>query len=201
MSRTVTANGFVIEPDYLNRSAQESLVSDLRDVVRAAPLYHPTTPSGKAMSVRMTAAGQFGWVSDRRGYRYDSRHPNGTAWPDIPSAIMDLWHALADCPRDPECCLINWYGAEARMGMHQDKDETDFDCPVLSISLGDDALFRMGNVSRGGKTESIWLRSGDIVVMGGQARLYHHGVDRIRFGSSTLLPQGGRINITLRVVT
>jgi alkylated DNA repair protein (DNA oxidative demethylase) len=201
MSRTVTANGFVIQPEYLNRSAQESLVSDLRNVVRAAPLFHPTTSSGKAMSVRMTAAGQFGWVSDRRGYRYESRHPNGSAWPDIPPTILELWHALADCPRDPECCLINWYGAEARMGLHQDKDETDFDCPVLSISLGDDALFRMGHVLRGGKTESVWLRSGDIVIMGGEARLCHHGVDRIRFGSSTLLSQGGRINVTLRVVT
>ena len=87
------------------------------------------------------------------------------------------------------------------MGMHQDKDEGDFSHPVLSISLGDEALFRMGNETRGGKTESVWLRSGDVVVMGGKARLKHHGIDRVRFGSSTLLPKGGRINLTLRVVS
>ena len=86
------------------------------------------------------------------------------------------------------------------MGMHQDKDEGDFGWPVVSLSLGDSALFRVGNVVRGGKTESFWLETGDVVVMGGEARLAHHGVDRIRFGSSSLLPKGGRINVTLRVV-
>ena len=87
------------------------------------------------------------------------------------------------------------------MGMHQDRDEADFDQPVLSISLGDDALFRMGNRERGGSTQSTWLSSGDVIVMRGRARLTYHGVDRIRFGSSALLPKGGRINLTLRVVT
>lgn len=87
------------------------------------------------------------------------------------------------------------------MGLHQDKDEADFSCPVVSISLGDDGLFRIGNTTRGGKTESIWLSSGDVAVMGGDARLVYHGIDRIRPGSSTLLPKGGRINLTLRVVT
>ena len=86
------------------------------------------------------------------------------------------------------------------MGLHQDKDEGDFSWPVVSVSLGDDALFRIGNVTRGGSTESVWLTSGDVVVMGGDARLAYHGVDRIRFQSSTLLPKGGRINLTLRAV-
>jgi len=201
MSHTLTAKGFALFPYHLDRTAQESLVSDLREVVRAAPMFHPVTPRGQAMSVKMTAAGEFGWISDKQGYRYQSHHPQGTAWPQIPASILKLWHTLSECTRAPECCLINWYGEGARMGMHQDKDETDFSCPVVSISLGDDGLFRMGNVERGGKTESVWLKSGDIVVMGGSARLAHHGVDRIRFGSSSLLPQHGRINITLRVVT
>lgn len=86
------------------------------------------------------------------------------------------------------------------MGMHQDRDEADFTWPVLSVSLGDAALFRIGNDTRGGKTESLWLDSGDVVVMGGGARLRYHGVDRIRFGSSGLLAHGGRLNLTLRVV-
>jgi alkylated DNA repair protein (DNA oxidative demethylase) len=86
------------------------------------------------------------------------------------------------------------------MGMHQDNDEADFDWPVLSISLGDDALFRIGNVEKGGKTDSFWLNSGDIIVMGDEARLKYHGIDRIRSGTSNLLKNGGRINLTLRVV-
>ncbi len=153
------------------------------------------------MSVRMSAAGRFGWISDRRGYRYSETHPDGQRWPAIPDEVLAIWDQVSGCPRAPECCLINWYGEGARMGMHQDRDEADFTCPVVSVSLGDDGLFRMGNVERGGKTESIWLQSGDVVVMGGAARLAHHGVDRIRFGSSGLLPNGGRINLTLRVVT
>ena len=86
------------------------------------------------------------------------------------------------------------------MGLHQDNDEQDFQFPVVSISLGDDALFRIGGTKRTDKTESVWLSSGDVVVMGGEARLAYHGIDRIRFGTSTLLKNAGRINLTLRVV-
>ncbi len=149
----------------------------------------------------MSAAGRFGWITDRKGYRYSETHPDGQVWPPIPQQVLDLWGDVSGSARDPECCLINWYGEGARMGLHQDRDEADFGEPVVSVSLGDEGMFRMGNEERGGKTESVWLKSGDVVVMGGEARLRHHGVDRIRFGSSTLLPQGGRINLTLRVVT
>jgi alkylated DNA repair protein (DNA oxidative demethylase) len=159
------------------------------------------TPYGKPMSVKMTSAGAFGWVSDRTGYRYAATHPDGKDWPPIPEPVMQIWKDLSDVSRDPECCLINFYGENARMGMHQDKDEANFDMPVVSVSLGDEGLFRIGNKTKGGKTESLWLSSGDVVVMGGDARLTYHGVDRIRFGSSSLLPKGGRINLTLRVVT
>ncbi len=153
------------------------------------------------MSVAMTAAGQVGWVSSGRGYEYAARHPSGNSWPDIPEALIKLWRAVAPDARLPESCLINFYGEGARMGMHQDRDEADFDQPVVSLSLGDDALFRIGNLTRGGKTQSVWLKSGDVVVMGGPARTVYHGIDRIRFGSSGILDNGGRINITLRVVT
>lgn len=172
----------------------------LRAVVKAAPLFSPQTPYGRPMSVRMTSAGRYGWFSDRTGYRYVTAHPGGGRWPDIPAAVLSIWDGATGLSRRPDCCLINWYGEGARMGLHQDRDEADFTWPVVSVSLGDDALFRIGGRVRGGPTQSVWLSSGDVVVMGGEARLCYHGIDRIRFGSSTLLPGGGRINLTLRVV-
>ncbi|SOC19059.1 DNA alkylation damage repair protein AlkB [Rhodobacter sp. JA431] len=193
--------GFVHYPGWLTAPEQAALVADLRAVVAQAPLFSPMTPYGRPMSVRMTSAGRFGWVSDRRGYRYSETHPEGMAWPAIPQSVLDIWQAVAGSARAPECCLINFYGENAKMGLHQDRDEADFAEPVVSISLGDDGLFRIGNETRGGKTQSLWLRSGDVMVMGGTARLLYHGIDRIAPGTSPLLPQGGRINLTLRVVT
>lgn len=193
--------GAALFSGLLNPAAQEALVADIRAVVAAAPLFSPVTRSGRPMSVRMTAAGRFGWYSDRRGYRYVARHPRGTDWPAIPARVLALWRQVSGCGREPECCLVNFYGEGARMGLHQDRDEADFTCPVVSVSLGDDARFRIGGAARGGPTESVWLRSGDVLVIGGAARLAHHGVDRIAFGTSTLLPAGGRINLTLRVVS
>lgn len=193
--------GFDIRKGYLDAAAQVGLIDLLRPILKAAPLYRPVTPSGKEMSVRMTSAGALGWVTDRAGYRYQDTHPKGMPWPAIPDEILTIWDDLTGADRQPDCCLINYYGESTRMGLHQDKDEADFSWPVLSISLGDDALFRIGNTTRGGRTESIWLGSGDVVIMGGPARLAHHGIDRIRYGSSRLLPKGGRINLTLRVAT
>ena len=197
---TLRLRGFDIHKAYLTETTQQDLVSALRQVLKAAPLFSPTTRFGKKMSVRMTSAGKYGWYSDGRGYRYEPQHPNGTPWPPIPDAVLNIWHDITGHDRTPDCCLINYYGEGARMGMHQDRDEADFTWPVLSISLGDDGLFRIGNEEPGGKTESLWLASGDVVLMGGEARLTHHGVDRIRVGSSRLLPKGGRINLTCRVV-
>lgn len=193
--------GFEIYKGWLTPAAQETLRDCVRDIVRAAPLFRPDTPYGKPMSVRMSAAGQYGWFSDKTGYRYVPAHPSGRPWPAIPDPILQVWQDLTQVARQPECCLINYYGADAKMGLHQDKDEADFGWPVVSISLGDSGRFRIGNTTRGGKTESLWLESGDVVVMGGEARLAYHGIDRIRAGSSRLLPKGGRINLTLRVVT
>ena len=201
MEPEINLHGVRVLPGWFDAPAQAALVSALREVVAAAPLMTPVTPRGQAMSVRMSAAGSYGWITDRAGYRYADRHPSGVAWPAIPAALLSLWDAVADCARTPECCLINYYGEGARMGLHQDYSEADFSAPVLSVSLGDDGLFRVGSVTRGGRTSSIWLRSGDVVVMGGDARMVYHGVDRIRFGSSVLLAQGGRLNVTLRVVT
>lgn len=198
--QTMTVAGFKIIKNCLTRAQQELILDDLRHVVAQAPLVQHATPGGRKMSVRMSAAGRFGWVSDARGYRYQDHHPDGQSWPDIPARILDLWKLHADCIRAPECCLINYYSEKARMGMHQDIDEVDFDCPVLSISLGDPATFRMGGENRSDPTNSILLESGDVVVMAGAARKAFHGIDRIRFGRSDLLTNGGRINLTLRVV-
>jgi DNA oxidative demethylase len=192
--------GARILPGHITQEEQEAIVRELRSVVEAAPLFRPVTRWGKEMSVRMTSAGRCGWVSDRRGYRYEPRHPSGTPWPPIPKSVLDLWHEVTALDRAPDCCLVNFYDAGARMGLHQDRDETDFSWPVVSISLGDEALFRVGGTKRSDPTASVWLRSGDVVVLEGQSRLAFHGIDRVRGGSSTLLDKGGRINLTLRVV-
>lgn len=193
--------GVAIHAGVLDEEAQAALLKAVRQVVAEAPLYRPVTPRGQAMSVRMTACGRYGWVTDRRGYRYEPAHPEtGVPWPEMPPEVLALWQRFGG-DRNPECCLINFYGEGARMGLHQDRDEADFAQPVVSVSLGDDGLFRVGGTERGGKTRSVWLKSGDVAVLGGAARLVYHGVDRIRFGSSGLLAQGGRLNLTLRVVT
>jgi len=192
--------GFKVLKGHLGPAQQSGMLAEIREVVAHAPLFSPMTPYGKPMRVKMTSAGKYGWMSDRSGYRYSARHPDGQAWPRIPASVLALWHDITRLERAPDCCLINYYTQDARMGMHQDRDEADFSWPVLSVSLGDSGLFRMGNHERGGKTESIWLTSGDVVLMGGDARLRYHGIDRIKFGSSNLLANGGRINLTLRVV-
>jgi alkylated DNA repair protein (DNA oxidative demethylase) len=191
---------FAIHKGYLDLSAQAAMAADVAAIAAAAPFFAPLTPWGRPMSVQMTSAGRYGWFTDRRGYRYIDRHPDGTPWPPIPESVLAVWRALVSQARVPDCCLVNLYGPKAKMGMHRDADEKDFSWPVLSISLGDSALFRMGGRERGDPTTSVLLDSGDVVVFGGAARLAYHGIDRIRAGSSTLLPGGGRINLTCRVV-
>jgi DNA oxidative demethylase len=193
-------NGFEIHKGWLDPAAQAAMLAELRAVEAAAPFFAPTTPWGKPMSVRMTSAGRYGWFTDRSGYRYVDRHPAGTPWPPVPPSVLAVWRALVSPEREPDCCLVNYYAATARMGMHRDADEKDFAWPVLSISLGDAALFRIGGPARKDSTSTVTLESGDVVVFGGEARLAYHGIDRIRGGSSTLLPEGGRINLTCRVV-
>jgi alkylated DNA repair protein (DNA oxidative demethylase) len=118
----------------------------------------------------------------------------------MPQALLTMWNRLAGYPSPPEACLINYYDPAAKMGLHQDRDEQDFDAPVLSLSLGDTCLFRVGGQKRGDPTRSFRLSSGDALVLGGDCRLAFHGVDRIEGGTSTLLAEGGRINLTLRRV-
>jgi alkylated DNA repair protein (DNA oxidative demethylase) len=194
--------GLELRPGYLDRADQEALLAAVREAIRQAPLYTPTMPrTGQPFSVRMTNCGSLGWVSDAAGYRYQRTHPTTERpWPDIPELALRAWRDLTPDAPAPEACLINVYAPTARMGLHQDRDEKDFSAPVLSLSLGDTCLFRVGGTRRSDPTRSLRLASGDAVVLGGEARLAFHGVDRIMPGTSTLLSEGGRINLTLRRV-
>lgn len=200
--------GAVLHRGLLSPAAQERLAREIAGVVARAPLFTPTMPgTGKPFSVRMTNCGPLGWVSDAaRGYRYEPRHPEtGEPWPAMPGALLDAWETLAQYHKPPQACLINVYDQTARMGLHQDRDETDFDAPILSLSLGADCRFRIGGLRRGDRTTSFVLSSGDALVMGGPARLCFHGVDRILTTLAAPLtplpPAGGvRINLTLRRV-
>jgi len=195
-------NGLRVHRRWLGREMQQALLEQVRAAVRAAPLRRMQTPWGRPMSVAMTSAGSHGWVSDRSGYRYAREQPgSGLPWPPIPPVALETWERLAGFARPPQCCLINFYDGDARMGMHRDADENCLDAPVLSISLGDPARFRIGGLERRGPTRSTLLRSGDVAVLAGDARLAYHGVDAIRHGEDDLLAEGGRFNLTLRVVT
>ena len=196
------APGVRLWPDGVDLQMQKSLVSDILRLAQAAPFYRPRMPrSGKLFSVEETNFGSLGWVSDIEGYRYDTLHPvTHKAWPQIPEFLLALWKETTGYPAEPECCLVNLYRGGAKMGLHQDLDEQAFDAPVLSVSLGDEALFRIGSITRKSPTKSIKLRSGDVLVFGGPARLAFHGIDRVLGGSSEIVPGGGRINLTLRRV-
>jgi alkylated DNA repair protein (DNA oxidative demethylase) len=207
---TDMVNGFKLFPGFIDRKEAGALVRCLGDLVAQAPLITPRMPrTGKPFSVAVTNAGSHGWYSDKQGgYRYQPCHPEtGAPWPAIPQQLLDLWRALHPESPSPQCCLINYYeDPGARMGLHVDADEDNIDAPILSISLGDTALFRLGGLQRGGPTRSLKLSSGDIVSLGGEARRAFHGIDRLYPGTSTLLAQngfraGGRLNITLRRVT
>ncbi len=202
MVRVEIAPGVVLWREKLDRAAQSALLDAVFARVELAPFYRPVMPkSGVPFSVEETNFGSLGWVSDREGYRYAKTHPvAGKPWPDIPPALLTLWEELAGFAEPPECCLVNLYREGAKMGLHQDRDETPR-APVLSVSLGDDAVFRIGGDTRKGKTASVKLSSGDVLTFGGVARMAYHGIDRVIAGSSTLVPGGGRINLTLRRVT
>ena len=199
-------DGFRYLPERFDRAAQAALLEEVLGAIEAAdaPFHRGTMPrTGAPLSVEMTNLGPLGWVTDKeRGYRYEPAHPvTGRVWPAMPDALLALWEEVADYPAPPEACLVNLYREGARMGLHVDWDEEATDAPVVSVSLGDDALFRLGGPARRDSTRSMRLRSGDVVVLGGEARRRHHGVDRIYPGTSRLVPGGGRINLTLRRVT
>lgn len=199
----VALPGLRVLPGYLDAEGQRALLAALREVIADAPLYVPRMPrTGKPFSVRMTNCGPLGWVSDAGGYRYQPTHPEtGRPWPAMPAIVRQVWRDIAGDAAEAEACLVNYYAGGTRMGLHQDRDEEDLGAPVVSLSLGDTALFRVGGTSRRDPTRSFRLASGDAMALGGEARLAYHGVDRIIAGSSRLLAEGGRFNLTLRRVT
>lgn len=196
--------GFKHIPARLDVAAQARLLAEIRALIAVAPLYTPTMPrTGKALSVAMTNCGPLGWLTDKEhGYRYAGRHPvTDRPWPPIPDMLLRLWDEHAAFPAAPEACLVNYYSPVARLGSHRDEDEAEMRAPVLSVSLGDDAVFHLGGLKRSDPKARITLHSGDLVLLGGAARLAYHGVDRILPGTSALLAEGGRFNLTLRRVT
>ncbi len=198
------SEGFKWLQHHLDTDEQKTLLNSIRDIIAATPLYRPTMPrTGKPLSVQMTNCGRLGWVSDRDGgYRYQATHPlTGKPWPPIPEQLLKLWADVSGFPAPPEACLINYYGATNKMGSHTDSDEQTFAAPVVSISLGDTATFHVGGMKRSDPKQRIRLESGDVVVLGGASRKAYHGIDRVFANSSTMLSEGGRINLTLRRVT
>jgi alkylated DNA repair protein (DNA oxidative demethylase) len=196
--------GWAHLPGYLCPERQQALLRAVRAVVRDAPLVRPAMPrTGKPFSVRMTNCGPLGWVSDREGgHRYQPAHPEtGRPWPAMPGALIRLWDDAGGYRAPPEACLVNYYAPGARMGAHRDEDEEDIEAPVVSVSLGEDATFHVGGPTRRDPKRRFLLRSGDVFVLGGVARLFYHGIDRIHPGTSALLEEGGRFNLTLRRVT
>ena len=201
--RLQVAPGVDLWPLRLDPTEQAALLGDVLARIEKAPFFDPTMPrTGKRFSVRMTNFGPLGWVSDAaKGYRYEPVHPvTGTPWPTIPEALLRLWDETTCYQAPPEACLVNFYGAGARMGLHRDRDETATDAPVLSVSLGDSGYFRFGAANLNGDSKRLKLNSGDVLMFGGPARLMYHGIDRIFPSSSSLVPGGGRINLTLRRV-
>ena len=201
MVKLEIAPGIVLWRENFSPSAQKALLDDVLARLKEAPLYRPVMPkTGTPFSVEESNFGPLGWVSDETGYRYQPLHPiTDKPWPAIPSALLELWATIAET-RPPNCCLVNLYRAGAKMGLHQDRDEKDLAAPVLGVSLGDEALFRIGGTKRRGATKAIRLASGDVILFGGVARLAYHGIDRIIPGSSRLVSGGGRLSLTLRRV-
>lgn len=198
-------NGFAHYPLYFSVSQQLALIGAVKQAAAEAPFFIPTMPrTGTPMSVALSNFGPLGWVSDKDGgYRYESQHPkNGADWPQLPELLRRLWDEVTGYPARPEATLINWYKPEnsSKMGMHVDNDENDLRAPVVSVSLGDPAMFRIGGPKRGGPTQGLKLFSGDVVVLSGDARLCYHGVSKVFYGETALVPKGGRINLTMRRV-
>jgi alkylated DNA repair protein (DNA oxidative demethylase) len=199
-------DGMALFRNAVPHEAQARILDAIQSVMREAPVFRPLMPTGTRMVNSLTNCGTWGWFSDRRGYRYERLHPDtGKPWPVIPETLLELAvgaAARAGYAFAPDACLVNVYDASGKLGSHRDSDEVDFSQPIVSLSLGNHADFFFGGLDRGGRTTTLTLESGDILVFGGASRLRYHGVRRIRKGTSAIthpvLPTDGRINLTLR---
>lgn len=201
--RETIAEGAVLLHGFF-RDSEAALIADLRAVVKAAPFRHMVTPGGHTMSVAMTNCGARGWVTDRRGYRYDANDPDsGQPWPVMPASFAELAMRAAEQGGfknfAPQACLVNRYKPGAKMSLHQDKDELDLGAPIVSVSLGLPATFLFGGFSRSDKTRKFRLVHGDIAVWGGAARLAYHGIAPLADGEHPVMG-AQRINLTFRKV-
>ncbi len=185
---------------------QNQILSECREIVTKAPLFQKTMPTGAKFKYLCTSAGDYGWLSDRKGYRYEKLHPTTQShFPPIPDIIRRISIEVAEqvgMTIEPQSTLINWYDEDSTLGLHQDKTEESL-APVISFSLGDDCIFIIGGLKRNGKKRTITLKSGDILIMGAEHRLVFHGVKKIipnTAPSSLDIKQTGRINITVRQV-
>ncbi|WP_126626822.1 DNA oxidative demethylase AlkB [Dictyobacter alpinus] len=183
-------------------SDEEALLTDLNAVVEQAPFRHMVTPGGHRMSVAMTNCGSLGWLTDRTGYRYDPIDPeNGQPWPAMPASLLKLAQSAASeagFPAfTPDGCLINRYEPGAKLSLHQDKDEKDLNQPIVSVSLGLPAIFLFGGAKRADKQLQLHLNHGDVVVWGGPARLFYHGIKPLATGEHPRLGRY-RLNLTFR---
>jgi DNA oxidative demethylase len=202
-SQEVMTEGAVLLRGFA-KAGEAELVAELRDVVAEAPFRQMVTPGGFRMSVAMTNCGNSGWITDLTGYRYGADDPEtGKPWPPMPASFLDLARRAADragfVSFAPDVCLINRYVPGARLSLHQDKDELDFNAPIVSVSLGLPAIFLFGGAKRSDKTRRFRLEHGDVAVWGGPARLFYHGVAPLAEGEHPLLGRQ-RINLTFRKV-
>jgi alkylated DNA repair protein (DNA oxidative demethylase) len=186
------------------------LVSEIESLIAESPLRHMQTPGGREMSVAMTNCGRYGWITDRKGYRYSAVDPLrrsvansqiNAAWPAMPDRFLTLSQTAAAeagfANFSPDACLINYYSTSAKMALHQDRDEADFSAPIVSVSLGQSAQFLFGGLTRRAETKKITLQHGDVIVWGGEDRLRFHGIKSIAAGSHPLIGEG-RYNLTFR---
>jgi len=181
---------------------ENAILADMATVIQRAPFIKMTTPGGLKMSVMTTSCGNLGWISDKNGYRYSAQDPSSSKpWPEMPASFKEVAQQAASAVGfehfEPDTCLINRYQTGAKMGLHQDKDELDFDQPIVSVSLGIPAVFQMGGHARNGKVLKLTLYHGDVLVWGGESRLRFHGVMPVESCSHPALGEY-RINLTFR---
>ena len=197
--------GFLLLKSRLTKAMQQEILAAARTVVRQAPLFKPTMPSGQSFNYSMTNCGELGWVADRHGYRYQQTHPHTfKVFPAMPQVIKDLAIVIAkETGNDnfcPQSCLINLYSKGEKLGMHQDNTEENKSAPIISVSLGDSGIFVLGGLLRNDKTRQYIVQSGDVIVMGGESRNFFHAFKGTVSNTSTLLKNGGRLNLTIRQV-